>query len=738
MNTIIRFAAIAAAILPAAAFAQEQRAIEEITVTAQKREQAVTDVSLSVSAFTGDMARSNGIKRAQDIAFLVPNVDIKGSSQSEANPAITIRGIGMNNFNSNNNQSVGVYVNEIFLSSPGMMSLSMMDIERIEVLKGPQGTLYGRNSSGGAINIISARPSQELDGFANLSYGEYDTIRIEGAIGGGLSDSISGRVSVLYDEQGESYHTNALTGTDFGSSENSGVRGQLAYEGENLTANLAVTVMNQDVANRPFAHFGMFDDAFSFTPCAAVVAGGLDNSTCTDVHGYQNPHDPDGYTHDFDPGRMGEYRTDSDIVNATLRLDYDFANEITLTSVTGLIQQDRFYGENSWSQPLEFFAVTHDEDMDQFSQEFRLAGSSERASWVGGVFYSQDQIVAFNEANSGDVFGAFLDVSPITWNFDQETTAWAAFGSVDWTLTDTWTLVTGLRYTEEEVTFTGGTFGYFIPDDVTFPFFATDNEFKDDNTTFRLALEARPSDDFLGYLSVSTGFKSGGFNGDFNVDGDEIYEPFESETVTSYEMGGKWTLGGGIAQLDTAVFYYDYSNIQTIVPIPPPGIGFRLGNLDTADVSGIDADLQVLATDNLTLRFGLGYVDTKVADSRPEYDGAELPNAPKFQGTLGARWEIPVNANWHFALQGDLKYSDSANRTMPNSPQTTTDGYTVANARIVLHQPDGNWEFALWGRNITDERYFIEAFDVFDPLGATAKLLGAPRVLGVSANFTFQ
>jgi len=737
MKSIQRITALAAALVAASAGAQE-RVIEEVVVTAQKREQAITDVSLSIRAFTGDLARANGVSRPQDVAFLIPNVDIKGSAQSEANPAITIRGIGMNNFNSNNNQSVGVYANDVFLSSPGMMSLSMMDIERIEVLKGPQGTLYGRNSSGGAINIISAAPTQQLDGFANISVGDYDMVRFEGALGGGLSDTVSGRVSVLYDKQGESFHTNALTGTDFGDSENTGIRGQLAYDGDRLSANLMLTVMNQDVANRPFTHFGMFDAAFSFAPCAAVAAGGLDNANCVDVYGYQNPHDPEGFTHDFDPNRMDEYRTDSDVVNATLQLDYDFSNDMTLTSVTGFIEQDRFYGENTWSQPLEFFAVTHDEDMDQFSQELRLAGGSDRADWVAGVFYSQDQIVAFNEANSGDVFGAILGVSPVTWNFDQETTAFAVFGSVDWHLSDVWTLVTGLRYTEEDVDFTGGTFGFDIAGGSTFPFFTTDNNFSDENTSYRVALEARPNDDLLGYFSVSSGFKSGGFNGDFNVDDPSLYDPFESETVTAYELGGKWTLGGGIAQLDGAVFYYDYTDIQTLVPVPSPGLGFRLGNLDAADITGLDLDLQVLPTDNLTLRFGLGYVNTEVSDSRAIYDGAELPNAPEFQFTAGGRWEIPVGTAWNFALQADLKYTDSSFRTMPNNPQAFTDSYAIANGRIVLHQPGGSWEFALWGRNITDEGYFIEAFDVFDPLGITAKLAGTPRVWGVSANYRFQ
>lgn len=741
MKGLLKLAPFATVFVVTSVCAQE-RTIEEVVVTAQKREQAITDVSLSVSAFTGDMARANGINKPQDIAFLIPNVDIKGSSQSEANPAITIRGIGMNNFNSNNNQSVGVYVNEVFLSSPGMMSLSMMDIERIEVLKGPQGTLYGRNSSGGAINIISAKPTEELDGFVNLSVGDYDMVRFEGALGGGLWESVSGRVSVLYDKQGESFHTNALTGSDFGDSENTGVRAQLAYEGERLSGNLMVTVMNQDVQNRPFTHFGMFDAPFSFTPCAAVAEGSLDNSTCFDLLGYQNPYGDDGFTHDFDTDRQAEYRTDSDVVNTTLRFDYEF-DSATLTSVTGFIQQDRLYGENTWSQPSEMFAVTHDEDMDQISQEFRLAGGSDRVGWVAGVFYSQDEIKAQNVANSGDVFGALLGVNPITWDFDQETTAWAVFGSIDWSLGDVWTLVTGLRYTDEEVNFVGATSGFDLTGDIVggtggiFEFNGTDDTFADENTTWRVALEARPTDDLLGYASVSTGFKSGGFNGDFIID-PTGYEPFDSETVTAYELGAKWTLGGGIAQLDGAVFFYDYQDIQTIVPAAPPNPGFQLGNLDSADVAGVDLDLALLATDQLSFRFGIGYLDTEVSDSREGFDGAQLPNAPELQVTAGARWDIPLGAAWALSLQADVKYADSTVRVVPNSPFGTTDSYTLANARVALLQPDGNWEFAVWGRNIADETYFIEAFEVFDPLGATAKLAGTPQVWGVSANYRFQ
>ena len=342
-----------------------------------------------------------------------------------------------------------------------------------------------------------------------------------------------------------------------------------------------------------------------------------------------------------------------------------------------------------------------------------------------------------NVANSGDIFGALLGVSPVTWDFDQETTAFALFGSVDWLLSDTLTLVTGLRYTDEEVDFVGGTDGLDLASGTTFEFNSTDDTFSDENVTFRAALELRPTDDFLGYASVSSGFKSGGFNGDFIID-PTGYDPFDSETVLSYEVGGKATVAGGRAQIDAAVFFYDYEDIQTIVPATPPNPGFQLGNLDSADIWGIDLDIAGRPTENLDLRVGLGYLDTDVSDSRAAYNGAELPNAPEFQVTAGARYEIPVRNDWLLSLQGDVKYADSTFRTVPNSDLGMTDSYSIVNLRVGLEQLDGPWEVSAWARNATDEEYFIEAFDVFDPLGTTAKLAGPPRIWGVSFNYRIQ
>ena len=333
--------------------------------------------------------------------------------------------------------------------------------------------------------------------------------------------------------------------------------------------------------------------------------------------------------------------------------------------------------------------------------------------------------------NSEDVFGAFFGLSPVEWINDQETSTWAAFGSVDWLISDRWTLTGGLRYTDESVDFTGGTSGTILGTDEIIPLTWTDDTFDDDKVTWRVAAEFRPNVDLLTYGSISTGFKSGGFYGDFTVDPGEL-EPFDSETVTAYEIGAKQTAAEGRVQLNGAVFYYDYKDIQTIVPAD---FGFRLGNLENADIWGVDVDLMAVPTDRLTLRLGVGYLDTEVSSAFPEFDGNELPNAPSWQITGGARYEFPVSDTLSLAFQGDIKYFGDTYRSANNTPLGATDSFTVFNGRIVLLQTAGQWQVDLWAKNLFGEDYFQEAFDTFDPLGATGKLAGDPRTWGVSYQY---
>jgi iron complex outermembrane receptor protein len=718
--------------------------LEEVIVTAQKREQAITDVALTVTAINGDVARAMGIQDTRDVAMLATNVDIKGSGMADANPSITVRGIGMNNFNANNNPSVGVYLDEVFLASPAMINLSMMDVGRIEVLKGPQGTLYGRNATGGALNIISAKPTREMEGFASLNVGNYESTKLEGAVGGPLTDALSGRVSVLYDSQGESYHEYHREGQsnkDFGDSETGAIRLQLAGNHDRLNWNLSGSYMDQDIANSPFTALGGYwnspDEAF-VTPCQGELANCV-NTLGLDV----SDQDGDPFTHDFQNSRVDEMRIESDVTSMNLNVDYDL-DTITLTSITGWVQQDRQFGENIWSSPLEAFAVTHDEEMEQFSQEFRVSGGGERVRWLGGVFYWNDTFKSDNMANSADILGLLAGVTPVLWDNDQETTAYAAYGSIDWDLTDKLMLTTGLRYSDEETTFKGGTNGTIvdsaafdgfvgaelgIPEGTTIPFTETDDKITEDNTSYRVALEYRPTDDWLTYGSVTTGFKSGGFFGDFTFDNSEL-EPFDSEQVTAYEIGSKSALGEN-TQLNAAVFFYDYEDIQTFVPST---VGFKLDNLEEASIYGAEIEVLTSPVEGLDIRFGASYLDTEVKSDFAEFDGNELPNSPETQVTGTIRYEFPVSDGMSIALQADGKYSDKMFRESTNNPWLVTDSYSVVNLRASLLATDGKWELAMWGRNILDEEYEQERF-ANDLVGQVVGLQGNPLTYGLTLNY---
>jgi iron complex outermembrane receptor protein len=325
--------AISLAVATASGAVSAASILEEVVVTAQKREQAITDVALTVTAVNGDIARAMGVQDTRDVAMLATNIDIKGAGMADANPAITVRGIGMNNFNANNNPSVGVYLDEVFLASPAMINMAMLDVGRIEVLKGPQGTLYGRNATGGAVNIISAKPEQEVGGFASLSYDDYEKVKFEGAVTGGLSDSIAGRISVLYDKQDKSYHeyhapgVNGESNEEFPDSENQAIRVQLAGNHDRFSWNLGGSYLKQDIGNSPFTSLGGFYDPETFDPCTGNL------SQCVNVLGLDvSDRDGDPFTHDFQTSRVDEMKIESDVGSLNLRLEYEF-DSMSLTSI---------------------------------------------------------------------------------------------------------------------------------------------------------------------------------------------------------------------------------------------------------------------------------------------------------------------------------------------------------------------------------------------------------------------
>jgi iron complex outermembrane receptor protein len=719
--------------------------IEEVIVTAQKREQAITDVSISINAFTDEDMRVFRVEDPTDIAQLVSNVDIKGTLGG-VNPAITVRGVGLNDFNANNNPSVGVYIDEIFLASPAMLDTRMFDVERVEVLKGPQGTLYGRNATGGAINVINRKPRQEFDAYVSGGIGNFDQVDVEAAIGGGFSDTFAGRLSVSYKNQGESYHTNRMTGTDFGDLESLAGRAQLSFDpSDTFRGNISVHFGNVDGTNTPFSIYGLLDPALPANPdftvnlCGPAMEFRFDNSQCSDVFGIQETVDGDPYTHTFNPDEAAKYILDTDYAGGVIRLEWDIA-ESTLTSITGFESQDRIFGDNINSHPLQLSSLTHNEDISQISQELRLTGGEAGGTqWIVGAFFSKDEFESQNLFESADFF-----VTNLFWNVDQDTTAWAVFGSADFALSDTVTLTAGIRYTDEEIDFSGGTTDlnpfdascildpFCLPTGLgAVPITFVDDTFSDENVSGRLALEYRPSDEWMLYGSIATGFKSGGFFGDFTFDNSEL-APFSSETITAYEIGSKSTLADGKVQLNASVFYYDYQDMQTLVP---GVLVTAFTNAEDAEIIGLDLDILAVPTDGLILGFGLGLLDTELGAIGVVPAGNESPNAAEVQATGLIRYEFEVGSNMLAGIQGNFKYTDDMFRDAFNDRFNFTESYTTVDARIWIAGNDGRWEAALWAKNLTDEEYTEQAFNFVDLTGLANHLLGAPQTYGVT--FTY-
>ncbi len=733
-----------------------------IVVTAQRREQSVQDVSATISAFGGEQLEKLRFDDVNDVANIVPNVDIKKAVAGN-NSVITIRGVGLNDFSSNNTGSVAVYVDDVFLSTTASLEFSTFDTERLEVLKGPQGTLYGRNSTGGAVNIISRKPEFDFGGYATLTGGNFGVIQGEAAITGPLSDVVAFRLSGRVNHQGQSFFDNQLTGDDYGDRTAFGIRGQLGYESDAFKANLKVQYSDDEGPATPYKLFGAQTPQSSvdaagvaaflmFPPlapilatdpsvglggvgafCAPVVAGNVSPTACADLNGFQDINsDPRAGTSNFAGGNLSEIET----FDATLTMSAEFG-DATLTSVTGYRTLDRSFGEDIDASPATLFEYLQVTDVKQFSQELRLNVTKDDFDVVLGGFYSYDKVDHSFNNFSDDLFLTRLLIA-----YEQTNDAFAGFVDASYIVSDLITLRGGLRLTYEKKSYVGGTtdtnpFGtsLLLQDPVTGAFFpgplaitATDVTFSETDLSGRAVVEVTPNDDVLLYASFSRGFKSGGVIGDITFANEELV-PFRPEVVYAYELGLK-TEPTGTLRFNASAFYYDYKDIQTFVA---GTLGPVLGNADSAKVYGADVEVFWNPIDPFTLNLGLGLLDTELG---APFNGNKLPNAPSFTFTALASYDVPVSDNLDFNMQVGLKHSSSVERDAANTPVTSTGSYTILNARIGLATADSGWEFSIFGENLTGEDYSQQTF-LLPTIGNVIQQYNAPFTFGGSVTKRF-
>ncbi|MDE0488933.1 MAG: TonB-dependent receptor [Gammaproteobacteria bacterium] len=712
--------------------AQDSTAVlEEIVVTAQKREESLADVGIAVDVISGDRLREAGALSLIEVGRFSPGLNIQTPFGEFGYPLIAIRGVNTDGFIETLPQSTGVYADGVYVSQPPMQAFRLLDLERMEVLKGPQGTIYGRNTIAGAINLISKRPTFEPEGYATVGFGNYSRASFEGAYGGPISDTAAGRIAVKYLRQTDSPLTNLDPNLDDG-----GELDQLMARGSLLFR------PNDDV--ELLVRFYAGRDDSDVWPWAAIPAGqdtdgdGIPDQVCPeyargDVAAAQvnclarDPfvsgdtfNDTDGDPYTINQNAIGNHAYRSSGISAELNWSL---SQMTLTSVTGLDDFERHDILDEDAGPTVALDDVRKSDVSQFSQEVRLASNAgDGMQWLAGIYYSSDEM----EGDPSFDSGGRQDYSTL------ETDTLGLFGQIEYPLSDDLALTVGGRWTDVQRDFDYRTTGFFASAELQA---GASSSFSDSDYSARVALDWSYNDNTLIYASISRGFNAGTFNSQFLATVDNL-EPTKSESLTAYEVGLKSTFAGGRASVEAAVYYYDATDPQVVAVEPLSLISANfLINADDSKMQGGEIQLRALAADWLELSFGAAYIDseygnlvTSVAgtgtgspypDNAPVFGstladltGNRIPNTPELSINSSATVEWPVNDGWRFIGQLDFLWEDDIPRDLRASPALFTEAHIDVDLRLAVRSADDKWDAAFWVRNLTDEEYLTEAYEV--------------------------
>ena len=741
LGRVAAFSGASLLALAMAAPAFGQTALEEVVVTAQKREQRLIDVGASVTSLGAEALRTARVDDPTDLATQVPNVDVKENIPG-AQAIVTVRGVGLNDFSSTNNSTVGLYVDEVFLASFAQMDFNFYDLDRIEVLKGPQGTLYGRNSTAGAINILSAAPSLSgASGYLTATTANYDRFEAEGAANITAGQTLAFRLSGKAVNQGEGFWYSRTTGRDLGEQDILFGRAQLLWKPDDR---LSVRLKFEAEKNRSEIGVGKFFGTISTNgaPCPDFA----NPAHCVNSHLYT---DTTRDKFDGDWEHAAPYRVSQWSGTGRIDADLGFAK---LAAITGYINFKRGFYTDADAGPTVDAEFDQNDKVEQFSQEVRLSGETGPATWIVGAYYSWDQVKTFTPGFLHDIFNTNVLITA-----DQETRSRAVFGQVDWKLADRLTLVTGVRYTDEDRDYVGGTrdlnpFGLSFlclavgacapgPGQTQLSF--TDSRISDKNWSWRAGLNFKPNEETLLYASVARGVKSGGFFNGITTSSFAL-APYRPETLTDYEVGLKARLFERRLSIEASAFWYDYEDLQTQTFTNVGAVSLiKLGNIDKATVKGLDLQAVWLAAEGLTLSAGAGLLDTELGSFRTAGaagpivvpKGNKLPNAPDVTLNVQARYAWTVMGDWTAAIQAGAHYSDKVFKEALNTPYLSADDYWLVDARASLSSASG-WEVAVWAKNLGDKAYVAQVTD--NGIGMGYRVFNAPRTYGVTLTKRFD
>ncbi len=732
---------------PAAAPAQG--GVENVTVTAQKRKQKIQDVPISITVLDQKALRRLDVKSSDELAQYIPSVQIGMPSGKGNQPLISIRGIGLNDTNTNNAGPNGVYVDEVYQASPAGQTFQTFDLSRVEVLKGPQGTLYGRNTTGGAINYVTNKPTDDFFASEDVQYGSWNTASTQTVINGQLYPGIDGRAAVFYNYS-DGYFKNLETDKTTNGANDLAYRGQLSVDTiENL--DLLFNFHGGNVNRRPdeYKQVGVLNGLFG-APCGdpQILAG-----QCTDLYGYKAPH---GFY-------SGNYNRDQNLyinaIGGSARADYHWG-DITLTSLTAFEMSHKNHPEDTDADPYDLVQIDYGVRSTDITQEFRVSGGGTDYHWLAGLYYlsehlQQDQPITLlhdiDQVVGVPGIGDGLAEQARTLN-GQFTESVASYGQADYEIFPNARITLGGRLTYEHKAFdafseaafeTNGTF----PAET--PLYNLSENLSDRAASWRAAFDYKIVPNVLLYVSASTGFKSGGFNGGFLAN--DVPEalsqlkPIQPEYITATEAGLKSDFLDQRLRFNASIFNYTYHDLQIYNLIQSPlSTGSLvlpltvLTNAPKAFIRGAEFELDASPIEHLTTSVALSFLDARLGQfvsgagtpDAQNFTGNQLPNAPKFNAIFGADYALPLSRGDVVELSGSAAYKAHQFFESNNNPLVAQNGYWLLDARLSYTSPNKRWDVAVLGKNLTGQQYLNFANDLTSGLGLIEEIVGPPRYVG--------
>lgn len=749
--------------------------LAEIIVTAQKRVERLRDVPMSITTATGDELRSRGIADTDDLGKLVPG--FTATRTGTGMPVYFIRGVGFFDTTLGVSPAVTVYTDQVPLPYSPMARGATLDLARIEVLKGPQGTLFGQNSTGGAINYIAARPTNDLEAGFNLTAGRFSQVDAEAFVSGPLGNGLKARVAVR-NEYRDDWQSNYINGEENG--ERRFLNGRALIDWE-MSDRARLSLSASGWRDRSDAQQEQF---VAYTPLLPLAAGGR-------IPAFPFPTFPPAPNNNravaFDPG--SDLRQDSWFYQFSARGDFDLTDAITLTSITAYSKFKSFIPIDQDGTIYKMATNNISGKAKSFSQELRVAGSSGPVQWMIGGNYQSDKV---NELFDSYVItsGAGFPGNVILWDGfqvinNQKITTYSGFGSLDYEVTDKLKLQGSIRYTKQNRDFAGcgrdngngqiaAAFSFLatqrsgspqvIPpggcatlNDAFIPVPINLAELNEDNLSWRGSINYKPNDDSLLYVSITKGYKSGSFP-TLPASNTRQLNPVKQESILAYEAGMKTSLLDRTVNVDSAVFYYDYSDkqLQGYVALPLFGNLPSLVSIPKSRVWGAELNAVIRPVAGLSINGGVTYVNSKVKSdpSNPKgpyalpnevdsFKGQSFPFSSKWQGVVDAQYLFPVGTTVDAFVGGSVTARSATKGTLLSGRARVAaveellkiPGYSLVDVRMGLASNNEAWRVELWGRNIFNKFYVTNANRGND---TTYRFTGMPATYGVTLTYRFS